>query len=48
MSDLTLILDRKDLVVRMESKTIRVDRPVGPPERIPLGMLGRVVVMGSA
>lgn len=47
MSDLTLILDRKDLVVRMDSKTIRVDRPVGPPERIPLGMLGRVVVMGN-
>lgn len=47
MSDITLILDRKELVVRMESKSIRVDRPDGPPERIPLKMITRVIVMGS-
>ena len=44
MSDLTVILDRKELVVRMESKSIRVDRPDGPPERIPLGMVARVIL----
>ena len=47
MSDITLILDRKELVVRMESKSIRMDRPDGPPERIPLKMIARVIVMGS-
>lgn len=47
MSDLTVILDRKELVVRMESKSIRVDRPGGHPERIPLGMVARVILIGS-
>jgi len=27
MSNLTLVLDRKELVVRMESRSIRIDRP---------------------
>ena len=47
MSDLTVILDRKELVVRMESQSISVNRPDGPPERIPLGMVARVVLIGS-
>lgn len=47
MSDLTVILDRKELVVRMESKSIRVDRPDGHFERIPLGMVARVILVGS-
>ena len=47
MSDLTVILDRKELIVRMESKSIRVDRPGGHPERIPLGMIARVILIGS-
>lgn len=47
MPDLTVILDRKELVVRMESKSMRVERPDGPPERIPLAMVDRVIVMGS-
>ncbi len=47
MSDLTVILDHKELVVRMESKSIRVDRPGGHPERIPLGMVARVILIGN-
>jgi len=47
MSDLTVILDRKELVVSMESKSIRVDRPGGHPERIPLGMVAKVILIGS-
>jgi len=47
VSDLTVILDRKELVVRMESKSIRVDRPDGHFERIPLGMVARVILVGS-
>jgi CRISP-associated protein Cas1 len=47
VSDLTVILDRKELVVRMESKSIRVDRPDGPLERIPLEMIGRLILIGS-
>lgn len=47
MSDLTVILDRKDLVVTMESKTIRVDQPGHRPRRIPLNMIARVIVVGN-
>lgn len=47
MPDLTVILDRKELVARMESKSIRIDRPDGPPERIPLKMIDSVIVIGS-
>ncbi len=47
MPDLTLILDRKELVVRMESKSIRIDRPDGLPERVPLKMIDSVIVIGS-
>ena len=47
MSDLTVILDRKELVVRMESKSIRVERPDGPPERLPLGMVDKFIVVGN-
>ena len=47
MSDLTVILDRKELIVRMESKSIRVDRPGGHPERIPLRMVARVILIGN-
>ena len=47
MSNLTLILDRKELMARMDARTIRIDRPNAPVERIPLNMLDRVIVMGS-
>ncbi len=47
MSDLTVILDRRELVVRMESKSIRVDSPGGHPERIPLEMIGRLILIGN-
>ncbi|RLC24318.1 MAG: CRISPR-associated endonuclease Cas1 [Deltaproteobacteria bacterium] len=47
MSDLTVILDLKELVVRMESKSIRVDRPDVPPERIPMGMVARLILIGN-
>ena len=47
MSDLTVILDRRKMVVRMDSKTIRIDRPGSRPERVPLNMIGRVIVIGS-
>lgn len=48
MSNLTLVLDRKQLVVRMESRSIRVDRPDAAVERIPLNMVDRVVIVGSS
>ncbi len=44
MSDLTLVLDRKDLVVRLDSKkVIRIDRPEAMPQKVPVG---QVVVIG--
>jgi len=47
MTDLTLILDKRELVARMEDRTIRIDRPGVRPERIPLSMINQVIVMGS-
>jgi len=47
MSELTVILDRKEMVARMEAKTIRIDRPGCRPERIPLNMVTSFIVIGS-
>ncbi len=47
MSELTLILDRRELAVGIENKTIRIDRPDSRPERVPLNMIERVIIYGS-
>ena len=47
MSELTLILDRRELAVGIENKTIRIDRPDSRPERVPLNMIARVIIYGS-
>lgn len=46
-SDLLLILDRRDSLVRLEGHALRVERPDGVLQRVPLGMLGMVVVHGA-
>ena len=44
MSDITVILDQKDLIVSLESETLRVDKPSGLFERIPLIMIEKLIV----
>ena len=46
MTDLTVVLDRRNLVVRMDGGAIRVDQPGCNPERVPLKMIRQVVVIG--
>ncbi len=47
MDDLVVLLDRRDIAVCMEGQTLRIERPGHAPQRIPLKMIGRVVVYGS-
>jgi len=48
MSDITLILDRRDLKVTMEDETVRVERTVLEKfERIPLNMIEKLIVIGK-
>ena len=44
---LTLVLDRREMVVRMDGKAIKVEQPDADPQRLPLGLLGQVVVHGN-
>ncbi|QTA81768.1 CRISPR-associated endonuclease Cas1 [Desulfonema limicola] len=46
MSKLSVILDRKELVVRMESDILRIDQPACNPEKIPLNLVREVIVIG--
>jgi len=45
--DLMLVIDHRETRVRMDSRALRIDRPDSPPEHVPLGLLGLVVVHGS-
>lgn len=47
MNDLTLLLDRREMQVRMEGRAVRIEKPDGAIERVPLGVLGSVIVHGS-
>jgi len=47
MSDITLVLDHKKLVATTESQLIRIDQPGFEPQKIPLKMIGRVIVAGA-
>lgn len=45
--DLLLVIDHRETQVRMASRALRIDRPESPPEHIPLGLIGLVVIHGS-
>lgn len=47
MSDITLILDHKELTVRMDAGTVRIDRPGHKFKRVPMNMIETVIVIGS-
>lgn len=44
---MTVILDRRELVVSLDGKALRIDRPGGQLQRIPLGMIRQVIAYGS-
>lgn len=46
-NDLMLLIDHRDTRVRMNGRALRIERPGTPPEHVPLGLLGLVVVHGS-
>ena len=45
--DFLLVLDRRDLLVRPEGKSLRIERPNQPVQRVPLASLGLLVVYGA-
>lgn len=47
MTDITLVLDRKKLVATTEANLIRIDQPGLEPQKVPLKMIGRVIVAGA-
>ncbi len=46
MQGITVLLDRKELVVTMDSKTIKVAMPDGTFKRFPLVIISRIIVIG--
>ncbi|MGH8577720.1 MAG: CRISPR-associated endonuclease Cas1 [Gammaproteobacteria bacterium] len=46
-AELTLLLDRRDMRVRLDGRALRIERAGLAVERIPLGVLGSVIVHGS-
>ena len=47
MDKLSVVLDKKDMMVTMDGKSLRIDSPEGGFQRVPLGMVGQVVVYGN-
>ncbi|RMD71277.1 MAG: CRISPR-associated endonuclease Cas1 [Gammaproteobacteria bacterium] len=47
MKELVLVIDRRDVSISLEGGTICVRRPNHPPEFVPLGLLGLVVIHGN-
>jgi hypothetical protein len=45
--DLLLVIEHRETRVRMDGRALHIDRPEASPERVPLGLLGLVVVHGS-
>ena len=47
MEKMTLVLDRRDTTVNLDGKSLQIRPSNEPMQRIPLGMLGQVIVYGS-
>ena len=47
MDKMDLVLDKKGMVLSLEGKSLRVQGPGIPLQRLPLGMVGQVVVHGN-
>ena len=46
MSEVILILDEKELSVRVEAKTLRIEGPNRKMRRVPLQMINSVIIIG--
>lgn len=46
-TDLLLVIDHRETRVRLQGRALRIDRPEAPPQHVPLGLVGLVVVHGS-
>lgn len=47
MDKMTVVLDKKDINISLDGKSIRIDRPGKTVQRVPLGMIGQVIVYGN-
>ncbi|NWH03867.1 CRISPR-associated endonuclease Cas1 [Desulfobacter latus] len=47
MDKLSVVLDRKNMDLTMDGKSLRIDIPGEKCQRIPLGMVGQVIVYGN-
>lgn len=47
MDKLTVVLDRNNMTVTMDGKAMRIDAPGISMQRVPLGMIGQVMVYGN-
>lgn len=47
MDKMSLVLDKKGIELSIEGKSLRIDTPGAPLQRVPLGMVGQVVVHGN-
>ena len=47
MSEIILVLDRREMVVRMETSVLIIEQPGRAPSKVPLNMIGQMVVIGS-
>lgn len=47
MDQMTVVLDNRNIQVRLDGKSLRIDCPDRPMQRIPLGMVGQVIVYGN-
>ena len=47
MDKMTVVLDRKNITMSLDGKSLRIDCPGSPIQRVPLGMVGQVIVYGS-
>ncbi len=44
---MTVVLDKKNITMSLDGKSLRIDCPGSPIQRVPLGMVGQVIVYGN-
>ena len=47
MDKMTVVIDKKGISLSLEAKALRIDCPSEPMQKIPLGMVGQVIVYGN-
>jgi len=44
---MTVVLDKREMGLSLDGKSLRIDCPDAPVQRVPLGMVGQVIVYGN-